>query len=333
MNKLIYVISIGILFAACKRDSPEEEIINSISVGSGGLLIGSEGNFQFGNASLSYYDNSSQEFSERVFETVNGFKLGDVLQSISQKGSTIFLVINNSGKVELLDEFTFKSKGTIAGFTSPRYFLPVSNNKAYVTDLYANSIAVVDLNTLEIIKSIDVDGWTEQLTMVYGKVFVCNKSSDKVYVIDAATDVLQDSIEVSEGPNSIIEDKNGLLWVLCKEVLHQIDPVTLLSVKSFVITTTAEASQLNINGTSDTLYYLNNGVFQFPIGDPTISLNPIIESDSRSLYGLGIDPVSGDVYVSDAIDYLQKSIVFVYRNDGTLRVSFLSGINTSVFHF
>ncbi|MFT6716195.1 MAG: hypothetical protein ACJA0Q_000827, partial [Saprospiraceae bacterium] len=94
-----------------------------------------------------------------------------------------------------------------------------------------------------------------------------------------------------------------------------------------------EAFQLAINGTRDTLYFLNDGVFQFPISDSSIPTNPIIESESRNFYGLGVDPVSGEVYVSDAIDYIQKSKVFVYSRFGELNSSFLSGINTSVFHY
>ncbi|MFT6716002.1 MAG: YVTN family beta-propeller protein, partial [Saprospiraceae bacterium] len=281
MNRLLVVAVLLFVLCSCKKDRPEEHVFVSGISGDQGVYIGSEGNFQFGNASLSYYDNGSNENSPKVYENANGFKIGDVLQSIYQKGSTLYLVVNNSGKVELVDQFTFKSKGSIAGFSSPRYFLTVSNSKAYVTDLYASAIAVVDLNTLEIIKSIQVTGWTEELIMVFGNVFVCNKGTDQVYVIDAATDVLVDSITVSAAPSSIVEDKNGMLWVLCKNGLHKIDPTTLSSLKSFVLNTSTEAFQLAINGTRDTLYFLNDGVFQFPISDSSIPTNPIIESESR----------------------------------------------------
>jgi len=333
MNKLIYILSIGILLTACKKDSPEQGNISSINVGSGGVLIGSEGNFQFGNASLSHYDDEKEEITADIFESTNGYKLGDVLQSIQERQGLLYLVMNNSSTVQVIDKYTFASKGSITGFNSPRYFLPVSNSKAYVTDLYANSISIVDLNTLESTKSIQVNGWTEELVMIYGKVFVCNKGNDQVYVIEAETDLLVDSITVSDAPTSILEDKNGLLWVLCKNSLHKIDPVSLSLSQSYALNTSSYASQLKINGTGDTLYFLNNGVFQFPIGDSTIPGSPIIEAGSTSFYGLGVDPVSGDIYVSDAIDYIQKSKIFLYTSGGALKSSFLSGINTSFFYF
>ncbi|MFT6747540.1 MAG: hypothetical protein ACJAZ2_001893, partial [Glaciecola sp.] len=153
MNRLLVVAVLLFVVCSCKKDRPEENVFVSEISGEQGVYIGSEGNFQFGNASLSYYDINSNEISPKVYENANGSKVGDVLQSIHQKGNTLYLVVNNSGKVELIDQFTFKNKGTISGFSSPRYFLTVSNSKAYVTDLYASAIAVVDLNKLEITKS------------------------------------------------------------------------------------------------------------------------------------------------------------------------------------
>lgn len=334
----ILLLAVLVLLASCLKDKPERPVEQPTVVGTqGGVYITSEGNFGWGNAKVSFYDIASGNAVEDLFEPANGVALGDVCQSMRLFNNKAYVVVNNSNKVAVVDPSTFVVTATITGFNSPRYFLPVSNSKAYVTDLYANSIAVVDLNSNTITGSIPCRGWTEELVLAYGKAFVTNKSRNKVYVVDTATDQLSDSIVVGPGGNSIVADANGKLWVMCSggtPALFRIDPATHLVEQSFPFPSGSDSPwRLSINSSNDMLYYLNDDVFRMSITANELPAAPFIDASGRNLYGLGIEPSSGVVYVADAIDHIQRGKIFRYATDGSLINSFLVGVAPSGLFF
>ena len=73
-----------------------------------GLLIACEGNFQYGNATLSYYDPATATVQNEVFFRANGMKLGDVAQSMTLHSGRVWIVVNNSHVVFALDPDTFR---------------------------------------------------------------------------------------------------------------------------------------------------------------------------------------------------------------------------------
>lgn len=342
MNKLITIIILIATVVSCKKDGPDTVPNIEVNSEGGKVLIGCEGNFQFGNASLAHYSYTDSVSALSVFETINSRSLGDVLQSMTIHNHQLYLVLNNSGVIEVVNPIDFSWITTIKGFTSPRYFLPISNAKAYVSDLYSNSIQVVDLNSNTVQKTIKVNGWTEEMVLLYGKAFVCNTAQSQVYVIDVETDTLIDSVQVGAAPNSVVEDKNGMLWVLCggdindnKSVssLVQFNPSSLLITVNKKFEEGSRASQLRINGQKDELFFLYDGVQKINLTTPDVIIEQMVEKQNSNLYGLGIDPVDGNVFVADAKDYIQGSTVRIYDRNGSFLRNFQVGINASSFIF
>ena len=335
-----FMLATGLV--SCIKDKPP--VVNTVVLpGEGkseGVLIVNEGAFNFGNAGISYYRFSDGAVSEDLFKPANNRKLGDVCQSLCRFNNQLFLVVNNSEKVEVVDPGTFVSKAQIKGLLSPRYFLGVGINKAYVSDFKSNQIAVVDLNSFTKTKAIQCPGWTEEMTLAFGKAYVTNLRSSYLYVIQTATDQITDSILVGYGNSSIVQDKFGKLWVSTggnadtgeKPALVVVNPNTD-QVEKRLEFLSGSPSQLCFNATSDTLFYLNTDVWKMSVGTNELPQTPVIRADGRNVYGFGVDPGSGDIYLADALDYVQRGTVYRHSGQGTLITSFKVGYIPSRFYF
>ena len=115
-----------------------------------GLFITNEGNFQYGNATLSFYNPETKEIENEVFYRANAMRLGDVAQSMIIRDGIGWVVVNNSHVVFAIDIHTFKEVGRITNFTSPRYIHFISDEKAYVTQIWDNRIFIVNPKKYEI---------------------------------------------------------------------------------------------------------------------------------------------------------------------------------------
>jgi hypothetical protein len=70
-----------------------------------------------------------------------------------------------------------------------------------------------------------------------------------------------------------------------------------------------------------------------PISSASLPTSTFINSSGNVFYGLGVNDKDNTVYVSDAIDYIQKSSITIYSSSGQLKTSFKAGINASGFYF
>lgn len=333
MNKLIALITGIALFYGCVKDKPKVTETKPVQLSvAKKVYIVNEGNFNGGNASVSMFDPTSGEVANDIYSSQNNTSLGDVAQSINQVNGNYYVVVNNSGKIVVCNR-EFKKTAQISGLTSPRYILPISNRKAYVSDLYANAISIVDLNTNLKTGSIPCRGKTEQMVLMYNKVFVCNYDNEYVYVINGLKDQVEDSIAVGKNASSLVIDKEDKLWVLSASRLSKIDATT--NKAELVLNFQAGDSPfaLCLNKTKDTLYYINSAIYRLEISATSLPSNPFIAAAGKNFYGLAVSPNDFNIYAADALDYVQRSNIYVFTPQGEQKNFFKAGINSNGFYF
>jgi hypothetical protein len=323
----------------CKKDDPPAE---NPPVLDGGVYVLNEGNYQWGNGSMDYVRKSDWSYSSDIFQTVNQSPLGDVVQSMTVVNGLGYLVVNNSGKIEIVEMAGFTSVGQVSGLTSPRYMLPVNAQTAYVSDLYSNSVHILDMNTRSISGEIPLKGSSEGMLLYGDKAFVSNTRRAFVYIVSTISNTVVDSISTGYASNSLVKDKNGKIWVMCAgdaaNSIHAsiwcIDPDSLQVEKTFELGNALEIwDKLRINGNGDRLYFTNQGVWCVGIDAASLPSSPLIAADGRTFHGLGIDPDDESIWVSDAADYVQHGKVYRYSAAGSLLSSWTAGIIPSEYFF
>jgi hypothetical protein len=70
-----------------------------------------------------------------------------------------------------------------------------------------------------------------------------------------------------------------------------------------------------------------------PIYASAIPSTEFIANGNKNFYGLDINPTNSFIYTADAIDYVQKSNIYVYNANGNLTKNFKAGINANGFYF
>ena len=331
------------VFIACVKDKPRDNIQPQVQLTSDKkVYFINEGNYGSSNSSVSLYDTGNETVIENFYQTQNTSSpvVGDVAQSLSQINGNFYLVVNNSGKIIVCDR-QFKKITQITNLSSPRHILAVSNQKAYVSDYNGNAINVIDLNFNTKITSIPCPGWTEEMALIYNKAFITNLRKNYVYVVNTIDDLKTDSIYVGLNASDIVIDKNDKIWVLSSGDNINSVPGKLLRINAinnqieatYVLNVNDWPSNLCLNKSKDTLYYLNGGIYKMAISSNSLPATEFIAKGTKNFYGLGVNPNNYMVYAADALDYNQKSTIYIFDANGNPKKIVKAGINTNGFYF
>ncbi|MBT2559000.1 hypothetical protein J7E24_14510 [Hymenobacter sp. ISL-91] len=349
-GRLLLGSAAALTLLACDPDKDPTPGLQPVVTNS--VFVVNEGNFTRSNAEISLFSKATSAVTNKaLYASVNGGPLGDIAQSMAVRDSLGYIVVNNSNKLVVVSMAKFKSKATISNLKLPRYFVAASSDKGYVTETVSYStssgqVSVIDLKTNTVTKTIAVGKQPEQLAVVGSRLYVTNNGENTVTVINTTTDAVEGTITVGDGPNSVVADRNGRIWVLSsgkivynpnptrlsKGSLSQIVPGQLTATTREMPSDQSSPGNLTINGSLDQLYYTYlGGVYTLGINDATLPTTPLIKRGS--FYGLGVDPQDGTIYGGLA-SFSSSDKVIRFRNTGAAIDSFtvLAGPNGFVFY-
>lgn len=342
------LIGMAVLAISCTKEKEDAPTPTGTDF-SAGVFITNEGMFSSGSGSLSWYNPVSREMEQGVFESKNGFPLGSIVHSMYRQGNRGYVVSNNSGMVDVIALNNAASLGTITNLQSPRYVYGCDATTLLVSDWVSNSVKVVDATNFATVHSIPAGEGPEQMVWAANQVWVANSGGfgrDSVLTIisnPCGSNATTSSLVVGDNPGSLVLDANGMLWVLCSGYadwsnpsldtpgkLVQINPNTQTVLQS--INLAGHPGKLAVSGDGNTLYFLTS---LYGGNLMTMEVNGTTPNElvAGNFYGLGVDPVRDEIYVSDALSFAENGVIYRYNTQGTLIHQFQGGIVPGNFSF
>ena len=314
----------------------------------GNIWIVNEGLFLQNNASLDIFNATTSDLSSGVFATANGRSLGDIAQSIVFHDKKAYVIVNNSQRIEVIDETDYTSIATITdNMVSPRYGL-VWSDKLYVSDMAAPQLHVIDPTSNAVVEQIDLTHPAEQIIQYNNLIYATSNSFtnplNHLYVIDPNQGRLIDSIEIGLNPNAMTLDASNMIWVMCDGVfgqdstsaLYRINPRqnSIDKVFTFDNFRPAYPTRLIVNADNPRSIYINGslGLYKMDMENFDLPTLPFIQYVG-GIYGIGIDPDSGRIYIGDSEGFTAEGSMSIYDPNGTLIETMNVGFLPSQFYF
>ncbi|MDO5395042.1 MAG: YncE family protein [Bacteroidales bacterium] len=366
---IYFFLPLLMVATSCREDElvvpTEYEIIGDESPQSPlrGFYLVNEGNMGSNKCTLDFYDYYTGLFSRNFYSEKNPNvikELGDVGNDIGIYGSKLYVVVNCSHKVEVMDAHTGIRIGQI-DIPNCRY-VRFHRGKAYVSsyvgpvliDANAPKGAVfeIDTATLAVTRKVSVGYQPEEMEVVDDYMYVANSGGYRVPNYDNTVSVIQmidfkqvEQIPVGINLHRLKKDRYKKLWVTSRgDYESRPSRLYVLSKKpgynKMIVTDTIPVACTNMAIYGDSLYYYatewNNytatNTISYGIIDirtkKIVSDNFITDGTDKDItipYGIAIHPITGDIFVTDAKNYVSSGTLYCFGRDGNKKWSVRTG--------
>ena len=348
---------IFLLLTSCRGDEPVPAP-REITVSSGFYLL-NEGNKGNNMATLDYFDYTNNTYYLNIYAERNPTvvkELGDVGNDLQIYGNRLYAVINCSNFIEVTDLKTTKHIGMIQ-IPSCRYIV-FHKNKAYVSsyasidgsDLYARQgyVAQIDTASLQVEKRVAVGSQPEEMVIIGDKLYVANsmcvstgEMDHTVSVIDLNTFTEIKKIDVAVNLHRMKADRYGYIYVSSRgDYYDGKSDLYMINSRTDEVEGPLSIPVNNMCISGDSLYILAKE-FNYITGYAA-SVHGIIDTRTHKIltrnfisdgtdtridmpYGIAVNPISKEIFVTDAKDFITPGKVYCFSPDGKKKWEEITG--------
>lgn len=366
---LIYFLPLLLAITSCREDElvvpTEFDIVGDEDVSSPvrGFYLLNEGNMGSNKCTLDFYDYHTGLYARNFYSERNPSvikELGDVGNDIQIYGSKLYVVVNCSHKVEVLDARTGIRLGQV-DIPNCRY-VRFHRGKAYVS-AYVGPVLIdpnaprgavfeVDTTSLAITRKVTVGYQPEEMEVIDDYMYVANSGGYRAPNYDNTVSVIQmidfkqvEQIPVDINLHRVRQDKYKQLWVTSRGDYNS-HPSRLFVLQKrkghnqmeVVDTLDVPVSDMAIHG--DSLYYFatnwsnytQKNTISYGIIDvrthQVVSDNFITDGTDKDItipYGIAVHPITGEIFVTDAKNYVSSGTLYCFSPDGHRKWSVRTG--------
>ena len=352
-----YIIVLCTLLAACRGDLPlmysEGEVVDpepSLCEEIKGMYLLNEGNMGSNKCTLDYYDCTRGTYHRNIYAERNPEivkELGDVGNDIAVYGDYLFVVVNCSHMVEVMDARTARHIASLS-IINCRY-IAFCGDKAYVSS-YAGPVQVdplarpgkvveINLKDMTLGREVTVGYQPEEMVVHEGKLYVANSGGYRfpnydrtVSVVDIESLQVVNTIDVAINLHRMEIDRWGRIYVSSRgdydgreSNIYVIDTATQKVSGRLDIS----ASEMTMCG--DSIYMVstewNNATSANTVGyaiydvkrQKVVSRCFISDGTDKEIklpYGVAVNPESKEIYVTDATNYVTPGYLYCFTPEG-----------------
>ena len=329
-----------------------------------GMYLLNEGNMGSNKASIDYLDFCNGYYIRNIYGERNPNvikELGDVGNDIQVYGNRLYAVINCSHKVEVMDLRTCRRIGQV-DIPNCRY-IRFRGDKAYVSS-YVGPVSIdpnaqlgaifeVDIATLKVTRKVTVGYQPDEIEIIGEYLYVANSGGyrapnydNTVSVVDLHSFKQVQKLPVCTNPHRLRQDHLGQLWVTSRGDYQDVPSALVCisknpqSIDDMRVTDTLSipVSEMVMMGDSMYFYGVNwseqaaeNNISYGIINVRTHELitdHFITDGTEKNIkipYGILVNPYNGDIYVTDAKNYVSSGQLHCYSREGKRRWSVRTG--------
>lgn len=319
-----------------------------------GFYLLNEGNMGSNKCTLDYFDYSTGIYTRNIYGHANPDvpkELGDVGNDLQIYGSRLYAVINCSNKIEVMDAAACRRIGQI-DIPNVRY-IRFHDRYAYATS-YAGPVQIdenykqlgyvakIDTATMQVVDKCLVGYQPDQLEIQDGKIYVANSGGymvpryeKTVSVIDLSTFRVTDNIPIAINLHLIKADTRGCLWITSRgDYYDEQAALFCYDTRKHRIEKKLDIPVTNMDMVGDSLYIVSAQFsYQTMTNTPaycivnTQTMEKVCdnfitdgtEPEIKIPYLVKVNPLTRDIYVSDARNYVNPGYLHCYTPKGVRR--------------